>query len=384
MKYLSGISAVPLPVRLAVISFLFSLSVQSSSIFLSLYADGLGASRSEVGLIGSSYGIAYFVSSFIFGRQSDRHGRLIFVRVGLALGAAAYGLQIAAVDPVTLLVIRAFVGFCLGISSAAIMAYVYEAEGQVGRFAAYGSLGWLFGCLAAAVAAAITGATKSSATYYALFAVSGAASALAFLLSFSLKEERGKNLRVPLFPLSLLRDNGRVYIPFFLRCVGSSAVWAVFPLYLVSIEASRLWVALLDGINMGLQVVFMRYVEGFKSTWVLATGLVTSVIVFASYGFATHYLQLIPVEILLAVSWSCLWVGSLSFLLGRSVERGTAAGLLYSMTYLSAGFGPLIGGFVSETWSFRALMFVASGLTFLGLILSWVLPANKPMVSSSE
>ena len=382
MRYLSRVSAVPLAVRLAAISFLFSLSVQSSSIFQSLYADDLGASRFQVGLIGSSYGIAYFVSSFIFGRQSDRRGRLVFVRLGLALGAAAYVLQMAAIDPVTLLAIRAGVGFCLGISSAAIMAYVYEAEGQVGRFAAYGSLGWLFGCVAAAVAAAVTGATESSATYYALFAVSGAASALAFLLSFSLKEEKGRRVSVPFFPLSLIRDNGRVYIPFFLRCLGSSAVWAIFPLFLVSIGASKLWVALLDAINMGLQFVFMRYVERFKSGVVLAVGLVSSVIVFASYGFATHYLQLIPVEVLLAVSWSCLWVGSLSFLMGQSVERGTAAGLLYSMTYLSAGLGPLIGGFVSETWSFRALMFVASGLTFLGLILSRVLPANKQVVSS--
>jgi len=382
MKYLSRISAVPLPIRLAAISFLFSLSVQSSSIFQSLYADDLGASKFQVGLIGSSYGIAYFVSSFIFGRQSDRRGRLTFVRLGLALGAAAYALQIAAIDPGTLLAIRAGVGFCLGISSAAIMAYVYEAEGQVGRFAAYGSLGWLFGCLAAAVAAAITGATESSATYYALFAVSSAASAVAFLLSFSLKEEKGKRLSVPFFPLSLIRDNGRVYIPFFLRCLGSSAVWAIFPLFLVSIGASKLWVALLDAINMGLQFVFMRYVERFKSGVVLAVGLVSSVIVFASYGFATHYLQLIPVEILLAVSWSCLWVGSLSFLMGRSVERGTAAGLLYSMTYLSAGFGPLIGGFVSDTWSFKALMFVASGVTFLGLILSRLLPANKQIAPS--
>jgi MFS family permease len=68
--------------------------------------------------------------------------------------------------------------------------------------------------------------------------------------------------------------------------------------------------------------------------------------------------------------------------MGRSVERGTAAGLLYSMTYLSAGFGPLIGGFVSDTWSFRVLMFVASGITFLGLILSRLLPANKQIAPS--
>jgi MFS family permease len=283
---------------------------------------------------------------------------------------------------VTLLAIRAFVGFCLGISSAAIMAYVYEAEGQVGRFASYGSLGWLLGAVVAAVAAAATGAAESSTTYYTLFAVSGAASALALLLSFSLKEERGKSLHVPFFPLSLFRDNGRVYIPFFLRCLGSSAIWAVFPLFLVSIHASKLWVALLDAINMGLQFVFMRYVERFNSAWVLAVGLVTSVIVFASYGLATHYQQLIPFQVLLAISWSCLWVGSLSFLMGRSVERGTAAGLLYSMTYLSAGFGPLIGGLLADRWDFPVLMFAASGVTFLGLVLSWVLPANKQVAPS--
>ena len=72
----------------------------------------------------------------------------------------------------------------------------------------------------------------------------------------------------------------------------------------------------------------MRYVERFKAGTMMAVGLVASVIVFASYGLATHYLQLIPVEVVVAVSWSCLWVGALSFLMRRSVERGTAAGLL--------------------------------------------------------
>jgi MFS family permease len=382
MKYLSRISAIPLTIRLAAISFLFSFSVESSSIFLPLYANSRGASTFQVGLIGSAYGVAYFVSSFIFGRQSDRHGRLLYVRLGLALAAVAYVLQITASDPVTLLAIRAFVGFCLGISSAAIMAYVYEAEGQVGRFSSYGSLGWLFGAAAAATTAVLIRATDTSANYYTLFAVSGAASVLAFLLSFALKEGARKSIQTPFFPLSLIRSNGRVYIPFFLRCLGSSAVWAIFPLFLVHIGASKLWVALMDVINMGLQFVFMRYVERFNSTKVLAVGLIASVAVFASYGFATHYLQLIPVQIVLAISWSCLWVGSLSFLMSRSVERGTAAGLLYSMAYLSTGFGPLIGGFISGRWSFGVLMFAASGVTFLGLILSQVLPANKQVATS--
>ena len=372
MRSLSRISAIPLPIRLAVVSFLFSLAVYSSSVFLPLYADSLGASRFQIGLIGSAYGIAYFASSFVFGRQSDRHGRLAFIRLGLGLVAVAYVLQVTAHNSIGLLAIRAFVGFCLGISSAAIMAYVYEAEGQVGRFASYGSLGWLCGCVAAA----------AIHNYYALFAISGAASALAFCLSFTFKEDRSKKIQVGSFPLSLIRTNSKIYIPFFLRCLGSYAVWAIFPLFLVSIGASKSWVAILDGINMAFQVIFMRYVERFSSTKAIAVGLIASAIVFACYGLSTHYLQLIPVEIILAISWSCLWVGALSFLMGRSVERGTAAGLLYSITYLSSGLGPLIGGFISGRWSFQLLMFVASGLTFLGLILSLVLPANKQVARS--
>ena len=372
MNYLSRVSSIPLSVRLAAVNFLCSLSLYSSNIFMPLYAEEEGASNFEVGLIASAWGAAYFVSSFVFGRLSDRHGRLLFIRLGLCLAVVSYALQIVAQHPLALLAARALVGFCLGVSSAALMAYVYEAEGQVGRFASYGSLGWLSGCVAAAAVR----------NYYALFAISSAASGLAFLLSLSFKEDRGQVVKVSALPLRLILSNIKVYVPFFLRCLGSYAVWTVFPLFLVSIGASKSWVAILDGINMAFQFALMRYVERFNAGRMLTVGLIASVVVFGSYGLATHYLQLIPVEVVLAVSWSCLWVGALSFLMKKSVERGTAAGLLYSITYLSSALGPLIGGFVSGRWSFQVVMFVGAGITFAGLLLSQVLPDAEPAAPS--
>ncbi|MBN2099815.1 MAG: MFS transporter [Dehalococcoidia bacterium] len=373
MKYLPRISAIPLPVRLAAISFLFSLSVYASSIFLPLYADELNASKFQVGLIASAYGAAYFGSSLVFGRLSDKYGRLIFARLGLGLAVAAYLLQIPVSSPAALLAVRAFVGFCLGISSASIMAYVYESEGQIGRFSSYGSLGWLLGCVAAAVVR----------DYYALFAISGAASGLALCVSFTFREEKGKSIQTPVFPLSLIRSNLKVYLPFFLRSLGSNAIWAVFPLYLVGIGATKTWVAVLDGVNMAVQFVGMRYVQRFSSSAIFKMGLLVSSVVFVAYGLAGHYLQLMPVQVLLAVSWSCLWVGALSYLLGKNVERGTAAGLLYSTTYLSYGLGPLIGGALTQKWGFEVLMYFAAGLTFVGILLSRVLP-DSPRATSSN
>ena len=360
MRYLRHITNAPLTLRFALLSFLFSLSVEASVIFLPLYADSLGASKFEVGLVAASYGTAYFASSFIFGRQSDKHGRLIFIRSGLGLSAVAYLLQISALTPMMLLAVRGLVGFCLGITSAALMAYVYNAEGQVGRFSSYGSLGWLFGAVAAA-------ATRN---YTALFVISAIASALAFCLSFTLREERTKRLQTAAFPVALIWTNRRIYLPFFLRCLGSSAVWAIFSLFLVSIGASKLWVAILEGINMGGQFIAMRFIERFNTATMFRVGLLTSVITFAMYGIATHYLQLVPAQVVLAISWSCLFVGGLSLLLQRNAEHGTAAGLLYSTIYLSASIGPLIGGVISQLWGFDTLMYVASGLTLIGTMLS--------------
>ena len=368
MKYLSRCNGIPLPVRLAAINFLCSLALYSSNIFMPLYAEEHEASRFQIGLIVSAWGIAYFVSSFIFGRLSDRRGRLVFIRLGLGLAVVAYLLQIVARDPVLLLSVRALVGFCLGVSSAAMMAYVFESEGQVGRFASYGSLGWLCGCV---VAIALR-------HFEALFAASSGASALAFLLSLTLREEGGQAVKVAVFPLHLIRSNIKVYLPFFLRCLGAYAIWTIFPLYVLEIGASRSWVAILDGINMAGPVRVDALRGALRHGQDLAVGLLASVTAFVSYGFATHYLQLIPVEVVVAVSWSCLWVGALSFLMRRSVERGTAAGLLYSITYLSTGLGPLIGGFVSSRWSYQAVMFVGAGITCAGLLLSLVLPEGEP------
>ncbi len=364
MKYLSRPSSIPLPVRLAAINLLCSLALYASNIFMPLYAEEHQASRFQVGLIISAWGTAYFASSFIFGRLSDRHGRLLFVRLGLGLAAVAYVFQIVARDPVLLLAVRGTVGFCLGVFSAAMMAYVFEAEGHVGRFASYGSLGWLCGCLVAIVVR----------RYDALFAISSAASVLAFLLSLTLREEKGGRVKVSAFPMRLICTNIKVYLPFFLRCLGSYAVWTVFPLFLVEIGASRSWVAILDGINMAFQFFLMRYVERFDPGKTLTVGLITSVIFCVAYGLARHYLQVIPAEIVVAVSWSCLWVGALSFLMRKSVERGTAAGLLYSITYLSSSLGPLIGGFVSGRWSYRAVMYVGAAIIAAGLLMSLVLP----------
>lgn len=346
--------------KITFLNFLFFFSMGASLVFMPLYAEDLGASNLMVGLIRSSYGVAFLVSAFIFGRQSDLHGRLIFIRLGLGLAAGAYLLQIIAPGPILLLLIRAAVGFCLGIAISSIMAYVHESGSRISSVAAFGSLGW---AASAAVAAAVN-------EYDALFIASAAAVLLALLASFTLREERQAPIDVAVFPLDIIWANRKIYLPFLLRHMGATSIWAIFPLFLVDIGASKSWIAILWGINFGGQFVAMQFVQQFNPTRMFTVGLILSISVFTVYAIATDYIQLVPVQICLAISWSCLYIGALSFLLRNNLERGTAIGLLYSASQLGNSVGPFIGGAVSQLWGFGAVMYCAAGLTSAGLLAS--------------
>jgi len=360
MQYFRRIPYTSLGFRLALVSFFFNISIETSSVFLPLRARSLGASDLEVGLIAATYGMAYFLSSFIFGRQSDIHGRMVYIRYGLAFSALAYIIQIFAPTPLTLLASRGVIGFSLGVSSAALMAYVYEAGAAVGSFASYGSLGWFFG-------AAMAAATRNIDS---LFITSAAASAIAFFIALTFREEAVSHIKVSVFPMGVIWSNRRIYLPFLLRHIGATAIWSIFALYLSGIGASTLWIALMDVLNMGGQFVAMQLLQRFNAIRIFTLGLVSSVLVFAIYGIATHYLQLIPVQLVLAIAWSGLFVGALNYLLAKNVERGTAMGLLYATSSLAGGIGPFLGGAISEVWGFPTLMFASSGISFIGLLAS--------------
>ncbi len=364
--------AVPLPFRLALVSFLLNLATEASGVLLPLYAQSVGSSNLQIGFIAATYGIAFFVSSLFFGRQSDIHGRLGFIRTGLGISAIAYLSQIVAHTPIALLVARGFIGFCLGVASASIMAYTYENQKQLGNVASYGALGWLFGAFAAAVIK----------DYEGLFVTSVTASVIAFFISLTLREEPVNHFRVATVPLHLLKANFKVYLAFALRQLGANAIWAIFPLYLSDIGASKSWIAILNGINNGVQFVAMRFTEKFNPAKAFRIGLLISALVFAFYGIATNYLQLVPVQILLAIAWSGMFIGALNYLLRKSSEHGTISGLLYSTIYLSAGVGPFLGGAVAQVWGFVNLMYVGSGLSFLGFISSKGLSTGKEDRSS--
>jgi MFS family permease len=309
-----------------------------------------------VGFIAAASGIAFLFSSFLFGRLSDIHGRMTYIRVGLGLTAVAYLSQLLANTPVSLMVSRGLVGLGLGINSSVIMAYTYENQRQIGSFISYGSLGWLTGAVMALIVK----------NYAALFIISASVAFIAFLVSFFLKEKAGERMKVARFPMALIKSDYKLYLAFFLRQLGGNAIWTIWPLYQAGIGATKLWIALVEVTNMVGQIVFMRLIERFNPAKMFQAGILTSAGVFIAYGLANRYWQLIPIQLVLSFAYSSMFVGALSYLLRRHPEYGTTSGLMNSTNAISGVLGPFLGGVVSQAWSYASLMYVGAGITLLG------------------
>jgi len=347
------------------INFLLYFAIMLSHIFIPLYGAEMGASDFQVGLVVCAYGTAFLFSSLFFGWKSDSFGRLCFVRYGLLIAGLAFLSQTLAGNLVVLALTRSFVGFTLGIVTAALLAYVYESVGHLGKFSSYGSLGWIFGALAA-------GLLKDCRL---LFAVSAAFAMVAFILSFQLKETSGRGKMAAPDLLAVLRRNCRVYLAIFLRHLGAQAVWAIMPLYMVWLGADKSWVGLLWSINFGMQFIVMRCIEKFDARKVFTVGQVVSILVFLAYFLATDYRQLVVVQATLGLSWSCLYVGALLLVLERGEERGTATGIFQSTLNLCNALGPFIGGTIAQGWGYRGTMLFAVVIGLAGL--ATALPGQK-------
>ena len=355
---------------IGLVNFCLSFAAMASFIFIPLLGAQLGASDFEIGLVGAAYGIAFLFSSLFSGWKSDHLGRLLFVRWGLLISSAAFAIQLLAHSVPVLITVRAVVGFSLGIAVAAIITYAFESGANMGKYSSYGSLGWIFGAAASALIGDIN----------LLFWLSFLFCLMAFFMSLAFKKVPSHHFSKPPNMWHVMRRDYRIYLAVFLRHLGASAVWIIFPLYLASIGLDNFWIGLLWGVNFAVQFVVMRQLERFSEFKTFFYGQLLSLFVFTAYIFVTDRFCLIIVQALMGVAWSCLYVGALLIVLRSGAEKGTSGGIFQSTLNLCNAVGPLLGGLIAQGWGYRGVMVFAAALCFAGMFVS--VPAKRSIPGS--
>jgi DHA1 family quinolone resistance protein-like MFS transporter len=344
------------------IRFLTFAAMMSSWAYISIYARDLGMSDTEIGLIVASYSLALFLSSFVFGRASDKYGRKMFLLVGLVMSAIAFFLQSFAQNFFVLLAIRVLVGFCLGIFPSSLIAYVHEKKRDLSKFSSFGSLGWAIGSL-------IAGSIAVNLSVEKVFVFGSLLFFLAFLTASRMRFGEQHSVDVPKFPIEIIKKNLPLYLSILIRQSGAQMIWTFWPLFLGSLGADLFWVGVILMTNSAVQFVFMYTLSGkIKYVTSVTAGLFLSSVTFFSFTLAASHWQIFPTQILLGVSWALTYVGGLRYLVDRNVEKATVSGLFDSVLSLSSIIGPFMATFVIAFGGYETTMYLASIFAFVGFL----------------
>ncbi len=363
--------------RLNAIQLFINASVMMSNLFIPILAHNLGASGTQIGIIGAVYGAALFISTYIFSRAADSYPPKTLLYAGFISATVTFFLQVFAHDPLSLAIIRALVGFSVGIYPAVLMLYVYNLKCSIGKFSSFMPLGWAVGNLMAGIIA----------VYWQIFTISSVLFAASFLITLTLPDtqdtEARKKKKADYFSRDILKKNWNLYFGFFLRQIGANNVWVIFPLYLVSLGANEFWVGIIYTINPTLQFFIMRRLDRYNTTSLIHAGDLLSAAAFIALIPLTIYYQAVVGMVLIAFSYSFLYVGSIRQLIETNEEKGAAAGLLNSSVAFATIIGSLVGGIILEYYSYRAVMAAGAFFALLGyVVMQMVDSSGKPQKSS--
>ncbi len=372
------------------INFLANAAGSASVIFIPLYARQVQATNDQIGFIVAAFNGFVLVASFVCGRGADLYGIRRFLRVGLVLSAVAAGTQILAFDPWTIALSRALLGFASGMFPAALLAYAKSADRLVGRYAAFGSLGWALGTLVAGIVEWL-----SPGILWPVFATSSVLYFAGFLLATGAPPAPKARLRIPLFPVEVVRRNFPIYLSILIRHTGANMVWVIFTLYLWDIgKLDGLQIGIVYTVNPLVQFLVMRWTDRRQSETLVATGLGLSALTFLTFTISVNFWWVLGTQVLLGISWATLYTGALRFMAERNRETATAAGLLTSVLSISSIIGPIAGGLVSSTQadltaSYVVPMYVAAAMSLSSLVAylwarSQAVPGRVPAARSAD
>ena len=350
--------------KIYVIQVAIYTAIMLSITYTPSLAANVGASAMEIALVYSFYNLAYFLSSMIFGRLADLHGRKIFIISGFSAASIAFFLQYFYWNYYSLLLLRIVAGFAAGIFPAAVISLAHDENMRMGRLSAFGAAGWAIGSYIAGIISIFFG-LKATYIFSSLIFL------MALAISFKLKDSGVRIEKVPRIPVAVIKRNWNLYLGYIFRHSAAAMVWAYWPLFVESIGGNSFWQAATMGINSTAQFFIMFYYADTKrSTSLILWGLIISALTFLSYSLITNVWEMILVQVMLATSWSFLYVGSLNYLTTKNREKATVTGLLNSSIGIAAFLGPILGGiFMSFVNQYRYLMVFSFVIAFLGAII---------------
>ncbi len=324
---------------------------------LPFYAEELGATPTQLGLLMAVYSLMQFIFSPMWGKISDKVGRKPIILVGILGLSLSFFMMAIATQLWMLFVARIFGGILSAANMPTVTAYVADITSEedrskgMGMIGAATGIGFIFG--------PAIGGVFSKIGLNAPFYLAGIVSFITFLLViFILKEskqhvaEQNEQAKQQLSEKFGLSSTSVLYFLYFfisLSLAGLEATFAYFAAERADISAQSLGYAFMV---MGLASAFVQGSMGkltkiFKETTIIRAGIIVSAIGFALILLIKDFMTATIFLAVFGIGNGVIRPSVLAFLTKMTKGgHGAVTGNLASFDSLGRVLGPVIGGYL--------------------------------------
>jgi DHA1 family multidrug resistance protein-like MFS transporter len=368
--------------------FISMLGMGIVSPFLPIYANALGASSLEVGMVQAAFNITGIGTLLFVGRLSDRFGRKSFLSGGLTvLAIASVGLMYAN-DVVHLILWRFVQG--LGASAHLPIAQAYLGDitpgGSEGKWMGYFNA-VLFAGMGAGplVGGIITDAfsIRAAFLFMAVLNVAGLIATLIFLKEMP-RKVAAREHRSYIAPLKSLVMRG-VLSYRLTTGIGTASLMAFMPLFAdlkIGLSASLIGILLAARTPVSiLQSYTGRLADKWDRRSMVVWGGIASIIATALLPLTRGFWPLLIAYISVTVGQAFGMPAASAYVVheGRTYGMGASMTMFMMAMQTGNGIGPIVLGSIADRLGLESTFYTAAVFTAAGILLfAWMVRGSSP------
>lgn len=364
------------------IPYLIDLTIAASAILINLFAQNLGATPFQLGLLGFSWGIIYSAASFISGRLADRGPRRLFLIFGLSTyGSVMIGYSLSG-SVRDLIMLNLLSGLGSAFFWPVFETFLHEEADPDGtnRRMGFFNIGWTMGIISGS---AVGGYLMAFGPRLVFRSLGGLIFLTLIYLSLRLRGHRPKGQIAPEGEVTrkkALMPDLRVRLKFlyvawvanFVLFFSGAATSSMFP-KVARVEGipDGIIGLLLSLINVGQGITF--FILSRTSIWHYRMKPIfafegVSIVGMLLLGFGGARSTYAIGMLLQGLGRGMSYASSLLYVLSATESRGANAGVHEMLVGSAFTLGPLLAGLVAQRIFLKAAFFLASIVIFLGWI----------------
>ncbi|RLF05278.1 MAG: hypothetical protein DRJ60_05830 [Thermoprotei archaeon] len=367
-------------VALALSMFVISTSMGIANPIVPIYAEKLGATYTDLGLIGVAWSAPYCIFPILAGMWSDKIGRLKSFLIGVITSTIVPLLFLFSATPLHIALIRLFHGFGMSFLWAPGEALISDvtSEEERTRYLGFFNASWAMGFfLGPMISALIVDQAGYFGVFWASFIVGVFSAPILLLAGGDIKAKyatRGNVLRQ--IEKAVVRG-----LPFYMVITASSIVlaiiYSIYPAYLSNLTLSDAEISTIIGVIAATRALgfwSMGLMPKLNERRIIALGLTLQIIASILVIGAYDYLSVALVVALIGYA-AGIQIPSATSMISRILkhEVGLSLGVMEAMFGIGWVIGPGVGGFLADYTSWSGAPYIFMGLVSIVSLVYFVL-----------